>query len=86
MIKENKDGLLFDARVKAGARRFYLSVRDEGVFIDVSAQPKDNKANMEIVKELKHMFRKEVVIVKGASSKDKVILVRGMTKKEFLNI
>ncbi len=39
--------------------------------------PKEGKANLEIVKGLKRIFRKDVEIVKGFKGREKVILVKG---------
>ena len=68
-----KPGIL-KIRVKTGAQKTQLLGWEGDVLrIAVKAQPKKGKANMEIVKLFKKEFNKEVKIVKGLKSRDKLI-------------
>ena len=46
---------------------------DNVIYLDVHAQPKDNKANIEILKFLKKHFKTNLRIIKGLKSKEKII-------------
>ncbi len=47
----------------------------EAVIISVAAQPEDNKANIALLKFLKKQLKKQVRLVSGAKSRDKVVSV-----------
>ena len=43
--------------------------------INIKAKPEQNKANIEIIKFLKKELKKDVRIIKGLKSKEKLIMV-----------
>ena len=47
------------------------------LYADVTSPPDKDKANKELMKELKKFFGKEVSIVSGHKSREKIILVKG---------
>jgi len=69
------EGLLINVKVKTNAKRFWL--RQDGV-LEVKASPEHGKANAEIVKKLKKLLGCEVRILMGLTSKNKMILLKGM--------
>ena len=46
---------------------------DNVIYLDVHSPPRDNKANIEILKFLKKHFKTNLKIVKGLKSKEKTI-------------
>lgn len=50
-------------------------VNQEGniFFIELKAKPKENKANIELIKLLSKYFKKSVVFVSGLKSKKKIL-------------
>jgi len=44
--------------------------------ISLKSPPEDNKANLELVKLLKKHFKKDIKIIKGKKSKNKIIEVK----------
>jgi len=69
-------------RVSPGAKSTAIKgLYGEGaVRLSVAAPPVDGKANAEVERYLARLFRtshSEVVVVKGASSRDKLVFVRG---------
>lgn len=82
MMKETKDGLIIEVRVKPNSKRFALTRKDDQLILEVTSPAQEGKANMEIVKGLKRLFGKDVEIVSGLRSRDKVILVRGANLSE----
>ncbi len=77
MIKQTENGVLIEIRVKPNSKRFCLTKKGDQLILEVMSPPKEGKANLEIAKELKRMFRKDVEIVKGFKGREKVILVKG---------
>ena len=70
-----KPGIL-KIRVRTGAPKTQVIGWEEDVLrIAVKAQPEKGKANMEIVKFFKKEFNREVKIVKGLKSRDKLISI-----------
>ena len=48
-------------RVKTGCKQFSVQEKGYGLFVCLTEQPKEGKANTELVKELKKYFKKEVL-------------------------
>lgn len=86
MIRQAENGVLIGVRVKTGSKRFALSRKGDNLILEVTSPPREGKANEEMLKGLKRMFGRDVEIVRGARSKDKVILVRGAKKRDIENI
>jgi uncharacterized protein (TIGR00251 family) len=48
--------------------------------IDLKERAEDNKANIELLKLLKHHFKREARIIKGLKSKNKIVEVKNGDK------
>jgi len=77
-----KDGVYVKLRVTPGAKNTEVKglYGKEALKLSVAAPPTHDKANAEIECYLSSLFnvpRSGVVVVKGASSRDKLVLVRG---------
>ena len=83
MIEETTDGIIFHAKIKTKSKKFLISKKDNHILVEVKSPPRQGKANIEIVKEFRNLFRKEVLILKGFKSKEKVIFINGIKEKEF---
>ena len=58
--------------------------RKEGIIeIQLTGQPRDNEANMEIIKGLGKLTGRDVSIIKGAKSNKKLIAVEGLSEAEL---
>jgi uncharacterized protein len=82
-----KDGILLDLRISPGARRSSIEgpYGESALKLKVAAPPVDGKANAEaerFLAELLDIPRSNVTVVRGASSRDKVVLVRGVGPSE----
>ena len=62
-------------RVKTNSKTFKITDIGDYLLVEVTSPAKDNKANIEIVKGLKKHFGKDVEIVKGFKSKEKIIKI-----------
>lgn len=87
LLTATRDGTLLNLRVSPGARRSSI----EGPYGEcalkakIAAPPAGGKANAEVERFLASLLgipRSDVTVVQGASSKDKVVLVRGLGKVE----
>ncbi len=88
-----KDGILLNLRVSPGARRTSIEgpYGEAALKLKVAAPPVEGKANAEAERFLAQSLgvsRSDVAVIRGASSRDKVILVRGAeadTLRDLLN-
>jgi len=84
-LKKFKDGILITAKVKPNSPKFSIEINNNRILINCKSLPKQNKANIEIMKELTRTFKKNIEIISGLSSKNKKILIHGITEQEFLS-
>lgn len=78
MIRQTEKGVLIEVRVKPNSKSFALLRKGNRLVLEVTSPPKEGKANVEIVRELKRMLGKDVEIVKGFKYREKLILLRGL--------
>jgi uncharacterized protein (TIGR00251 family) len=83
MIKQIAEGVLLEVRIKPNSKRFALYERGGRLILEVTSQPQEGKANIEIVKGLKKMFCRDVEIVRGLKGRGKLVLIRGAKKGEI---
>jgi uncharacterized protein (TIGR00251 family) len=82
-LKETPDGLLITAYVRPLSRKFAVSITNNGIAISTKSAAQDNKANLELLKELKRRLRRKVSIVLGVTSKEKVLLIQNCNIEDF---
>ncbi|MFH1455641.1 MAG: DUF167 domain-containing protein [archaeon] len=65
-----------EVTVKPNASKTKItSQNDNNYKIDVKASPENNKANIELINFLTKHFKKKVKIVKGKTSKKKILIL-----------
>ncbi|MDK2868925.1 MAG: uncharacterized protein PWP39_160 [Pyrococcus sp.] len=87
MLKEVSDGIILSVIVTPNARETKIVGVDEArgrVKVNVAAPPVKGKANKELMKFFKKLFGAEVVIVRGETSKEKDLLIKGINKEEVI--
>lgn len=85
MIKESKEGVILQIYVQPKAKKNEIEGIDEWrgrLKVKVKAPPVGGKANKELVKFLSKLLGAEVELVKGETSREKDVLVRGMKAEE----
>lgn len=83
MIRQTENGVLIEVKVRPNSKRFALIRRADHLILEVTSPPKEGRANLEILKGLKRLFGRDVEIVKGRKSREKVILVKNANKEEI---
>ena len=81
-IKQTSKGVLLHCKVRTSQSEFAISDKGPYVEIRVRAEPLQNKANHELMKELGKFFDKPIMIVRGLASTDKLILVQDATLED----
>jgi uncharacterized protein (TIGR00251 family) len=90
-ITATSDGTLLNLRVSPGARRSSIEgpYGESALKLKVAAPPTGGEANAEaerFLAKLLGMPRSDATIVRGASSRDKVVLLRGVGEDELQKI
>ncbi|MFH1445707.1 MAG: DUF167 domain-containing protein [Nanoarchaeota archaeon] len=73
---------VFKVKVKPNAKEFRIRVKELTLFVDVVSAAQEGGANRELLKELKKIFKREVFLVRGHKSKEKVILVKNLMPED----
>jgi uncharacterized protein (TIGR00251 family) len=81
-VKETKNGTIIEVFVKPNQPKFNIKIDGDEIIIFCTEEPVKGKVNKELVKELSKLFRAEIEIVSGFTSKQKRLLIRNMSKSE----
>lgn len=78
---------ILNAKIHTGKNEFSITFDKEKeiILIKSTEQPEKNKANKEIIKELKKFFKTDIKIVFGLTSKEKKIKI-DLPKEKVLEI
>jgi uncharacterized protein (TIGR00251 family) len=79
---ETKDGATLSIFVKPNSKKFKVEVDGGEVVVYSTEEPVKGKVNREITKEAGKLFGFKVEIVSGLTSKQKVLLFRGVNKAQ----
>jgi uncharacterized protein (TIGR00251 family) len=85
-IIQTANGVVLDVKVRPSSGSFSVKLEKDGITISTKSPPEGNKANMEIVKGLMKILRRDVRIVRGLQSKHKEIFVAGATTQEIVTL
>lgn len=90
-VKGCEEGTLLTLRVSPRAKKSVVSgpYGENALKLKVSAPPVDGKANAEterFIAETLRLSRSEVSVVRGESSRDKVVLVKDLGPREIAGI
>jgi uncharacterized protein len=82
-----REGTVLNLRVAPGAKRTSIEgpYGEDAVRLKVAAPPVSGKANAEVVRflaELLHVPRSDIAVIRSSSSRDKKVLVRGLTRTQ----
>jgi uncharacterized protein (TIGR00251 family) len=87
-IRSTKDGVHVQLRVSPGAKSTAIKglYGECAIKLSVAAPPTEGRANAEAERYLARLLRisrSEVSVVKGASSRDKLVFIRGVEPDEI---
>jgi uncharacterized protein (TIGR00251 family) len=74
--------MIVEASVVPNSRRFSISTKEGRLKIHLASPPENNRANIELIKELTKLTGRSVRILSGASSKRKRIEI-AMSEEEW---
>ena len=90
VVRDHAEGCTLRLRVRPGARKtaFLTAKQPDGPLrVSVAAPPVDGNANQTLLRFLADHFsisRSSVRLVSGEHSRDKVVLLRGLTAQQIL--
>ena len=79
----SKDKIIVELKVKPNSPKFKIEKKNNQIIIYCKSPPEQNKANREIIKELKKLTGCQVEITSGLTSKKKKIIIHNITEKEL---
>jgi uncharacterized protein (TIGR00251 family) len=86
-LTDHPDGVLIAVRVQPGARKAGVLGEQAGALkLAVTVPPADGRANaalVELLRELLGVKRSQVALQSGATSRDKKMLIRGVSKADL---
>ncbi|HLD42305.1 MAG TPA: DUF167 domain-containing protein [archaeon] len=85
-MRQVKGGVLLEIKVKPNSNQTRLFRKDEGFILELKSPPENNKANIEAIRYLESLFGKEVRIIRGFKSKNKVFLLTGLKEEHVQDV
>jgi uncharacterized protein len=91
LITPTRDGIRLNLKVSPGARRTSIAgtYGEDTIRLKVSAPLKEGRANSEIERFLSSLLgvpRSDVAVTRGASSRNKVVVVRGLQQTQTYHL
>jgi len=81
-MSQTEDGIVLEVLVKPKSRVFKIIVEGDDVIVHCTEEPVRGKVNRELIDELSRIFRKQVAMVSGVSSREKLLLIKGASESE----
>ena len=81
-ISETKNGVVIEVFVKPKSERFEVFLEGDEVIVRCAEEPVKGKVNKELLKALSKFFHTNVELVSGATSRQKRLLVKNVSKKQ----
>jgi uncharacterized protein (TIGR00251 family) len=81
-ISETKNGVVIEVFVKPNSERFEVLLEGDEVIVRCTEEPVKGKVNKELLKTLSKFFHTSVELVSGATSRQKRLLIRKLSKSE----
>jgi hypothetical protein len=81
-INETKDGVIITVFVKPNAPKFRIELDGDEIVVHCTEEPVKGKVNKEIIKELSKLLHAKVELASGATSRQKLLFVQGISKSQ----
>ena len=81
-IIETERGLLVEVFVKPRSKQFKIVADQDQIVVHCREDPVRGKVNKELVKGFAKLFRRDVKLVSGFTSRQKMLLIKGADKVE----
>jgi uncharacterized protein (TIGR00251 family) len=81
-ICETKDGIIITIYVKPNSPKFRVELDGEEIVVHSTEEPEKGKVNKEILKEFTKLLQVKVELASGATSRQKQLFVKGLSKNQ----
>jgi len=81
-LQKVSGGVVVAVSVKPNSRQFQLKVEDDELVVTCRESPVKGRVNKELIKELSRIFKKRVEIVSGFTSRQKKVMITGISVDE----
>ena len=81
-ISETKNGVVIEVFVKPKSAKFEVLLEGDEVIVRCTEEPVKGKVNKELLKALSKFFHTNVELVSGATSRQKRLLIKNVSKKQ----
>ena len=81
-LVEAKEGIVVSVFVKPKQTKFSIAIDGDDILICSTEEPVKGRVNKEILKALSKLFKSEVEIMSGSTSRQKQILIKNVEKNE----
>ena len=81
-LVEAKEGTVISVFVKPKQAKYSIAIDGDDILICSTEEPVKGRVNKEILKVLSKLFKSEVEIMSGSTSRQKQILIRNLEKNE----
>jgi len=82
-LQESEQGTIIDILVKPNSRKFQVKIDDDTLAVYCREVPVKGRVNRELIKEFSRVFKKNIEILSGATSRYKKILIRDVTGEDI---
>ncbi|MDD2372821.1 MAG: DUF167 domain-containing protein [Syntrophomonadaceae bacterium] len=87
-IQESDEGLRIEVKVQPRSSRNQISGEQEGALkVKLTAPPVEGEANQALVNFLSRLLklpRKNIILIRGETTRNKLIEIRGISKEQLL--
>ena len=81
-LVEAKEGIVVSVFVKPKQAKYSIAIDGDDILIFSTEEPVKGRVNKEILKVLSKLFKSELEIISGSTSRQKQILIRNLEKNE----
>jgi len=82
-LQKVSDGVIVAVFVKPNSKEFQLKIEGDELVVSCRKSPVKGKVNKELIKELSRIFKRRVDIVAGFTSRQKKVLIKGISTDEI---
>lgn len=82
---QTREGTIIKAIVKPKSKGFKIESEEDNLLVFCRNVPEKGKVNKELINELSKLLKREVAIISGFTTKEKIILIKD-TKPEELEL
>jgi len=75
--------MILEVYVKPKSKEFRIKTEGDEIVVFCREEPFEGRVNRELIKEFRRLFRKDVEIVSGFTSREKKLLIRNAKKHEI---